>query len=190
MPTRILYTPRPSSDISHLTVFEYIAFVRIQVESSYMGFNRDVDPTIERSAILAKPVWLKGDWNPGPVNSTRDLSFVALRKLSAYLNLHVKSTAESSAEFAQQLATRYPDAYAIQSGTVLNQQRLAVVRIETGITENSGDYWGYRIVSNGDPAIDLNKYVSTPGRMDQFQIFLQAAARLDILKKLELLRQS
>lgn len=46
------------------------------------------------------------------------------------------------------------------------------------------------MISPGDLAIDLDRYVSPPGRIDQFTIFFHAAARLEVLKKIEIIRKS
>lgn len=136
-----IYTPVPRNEILRPTVFEYTASIRIHVESSYFALTNGVDPAIQREAITQKHDWMRGEWNPEPVRSNRDLTLVALQKIAAYLDVPVATRTNDPVEFERQLSHRYSDEYRLALRDSEALQKIATWRGELGI-EEGGAYFG------------------------------------------------
>ena len=85
MPDRVLYTPQPGPYMETKRVFEYIALIRLKVETSYIGFNPLADSNLIQTSVMNKPTCLKRDWPPA-ANSERALPIAAISKLKEYLD--------------------------------------------------------------------------------------------------------
>lgn len=184
-----VYTPVPRSMAVRRYAFEYLALVRIKVESSYMGFNDQLNSSLIRSAVLRKPAWLEGEWNPSAANNQRLLPVAALMKVSAYLGTDARISAASADELELALAERYADAYMLQAAPA-ELRKIAVFRCAAVIDEDGDPSWEHRMVTNGDLGMDFDKFQVPLRKKDDLTIFLQGAARVDVLRKLELIESS
>jgi len=189
MPTRAVYTPAPRESVLRRTAFEYIALVRVQVESSFIHINPALDRFLSEAAILKPARWIRNiPWPPTTAAPERRLVLAAMTKVMAYFDLTARTRAGTSAKLGAALEQRYAKAYEMLRGPDL-LSRLAVFRAAAVIDEDGQPSWGYRIVSEGELPPGLEEFTVAPGRMDELAVFLQAAMTLDLLRKTELISE-
>lgn len=157
--------------------------------------------------MLFRSQWLRVSWPPAqPPDPNRYLLLAALVKLTDYLDrmaaasekqlsklgFHRTSIAhsETSGELQNNIEKRYHEVYDLLCTRGQTLTDFAVFRTTSAIDDKGGCWWEYQMISDGDlPPLDAFPDPSLgPHRADDISVFLQAAARVDIRRKLEALK--